>query len=227
MLNMAVGLHPSIMEMNCQLHWRLTMFFIDCDKGIIRSSQVRIIFQLFMSILEEKRMACEDSTDIYICSKELQQLTNMPHIHLTQLRDSILSMLVLSHSGRPINNPTENYKILLRRLFPQHLTSNEQQGRGQLPIQAVSPQRILWTMDSDLSILLIGYASDQPVEFRFILNLMLLYISDNRSTLCHPLNMEIACIRQSPLYQIFGISYIHRSQIRGILRDHVNPVTVD
>ena len=227
MLNMAVGLHPSIMEMNCQLHWRLTMFFIDCDKGIIRSSQVRIIFQLFLSILEEKQMACEDSKDIYICSKELQQLTNMPHIHLIQLRDSILSMLVLSHSGRPINNPTENYKILLRRLFPQHQTSNEQQGRGQLPIQAVSPQRILWTMDSQLSILLIGYASDQPVEFRFILNLMLLYISDNRATLCHPLNMEIACIRQSPLYQIFGISYIHRSQIRGILRDHVTPVTMD
>ena len=224
---MAVGLHQSIMEMNCQLHWRLTMFFIDCDKGIIRSSQVRIIFQLFFSIIEEKQMTCEDSKDIYICSKELQQLTNMPHIHLLQLRDKILSMLVLSHSGRTVSNPTENYKIMIRRLFPQQLTSSEQQGHSQLPIQAVSPQRILWTMNSNLSILLIGYASDQAVEFRYILNLLMLYISDHRTTLCHPLNMEIACIRQHPLYQIFGISYIHRSQLRGILRDHVNPIAVD
>ena len=172
-------------------------------------------------------MASQDSQDIYICNKDLQQLVGMPHIHLWQLRDKILGMLTFSNSGRPVNNPSDSHKIMSRRLFPQQPSSSGEQRHTQLPVQAVSPQRILWTMNRDLSSLLIGFVSDQPVEFRYILNLLMLYISDNRHRLCHPLNMEIACIRNDALYQIFGISYIHRSQLRGILRDHVNPIAVD
>ena len=203
------------------------MFLIDCDKGIIRTSTVRIIFQLFFSIIEEKQMASQDSQDIYICNKDLQQLVGMPHIHLSQLRNKILGMLRLSNSGRAVNNPTDSYKIMLRRLFPQQPSSNGEQRNNQIPVQPVQPQRILWTMSRDLSSLLIGFVSETPVEFRYILNLLMLYISDNRARLCHYLNMEIACIRHDALYSIFGVSYIHRSQVRGILRDHVNPIAVD
>ena len=172
-------------------------------------------------------MACQDSQDIYICNKELQQLVGMPHIHLWQLRDKIMGMLILSNSGRAVNNATDSYKIMIRRLFPQQPSPSGEQRHTLLPVQPVSPQRILWTMNGDLSSLLIGFVSVQPVEFRYILNLLMLYISDNRHRLCHPLNLEIACIRNDALYQIFGVSFIHRSQLRGILRDHVNPIAVD
>ena len=148
------------------------MFLIDCDRGIIRTSTVRIIFQLLFSIIEEKQMASHDSQDIYICNKDLQQLVGMPHIHLSQLRNKILGMLRLSNSGRVVNNPTDSYKIMIRRLFPQQPSSSGEQRNNQIPVQPVQPQRILWTMSRDLSSLLIGFVSETPVEFRSGLSTM-------------------------------------------------------
>ena len=203
------------------------MFLLDCGKTPIRWSQVRLIFQLLLSIIEERQLACPDSTDIFICDKELSQLVNMPHIHLSQLKGKILSMLTLSHTGRSVSNPTDSYKHMVRRLYPQQLSPRDDQRQPVPPVQPVSPQRILWTMEGPLSSLLIGFISVQPVEFRYILNLVMLYISEHRHRLCHPLNLEIACIKDDALFQIFGVSFIHRSQLRGILRDHVTPIEVD
>lgn len=224
---MSAGLGEMIMNRNCELHWRLTMFLVDCGKNIIRRSQVRIIFQLFLSIIEERQLACPDSQDIFLCDKQLQQLVEMPHIHLSQLRDKIMSMLTLSNTGRAVSNPTDTYKIMIHRIFPQQLSPRDDTRQPLPPVQPVIPQRILWTMEENLSTLLIGFISAQPVEFRYILNLVMLYISDNRHRLTHPLNLEIACIRDDPLFNIFGVSYFHRSQLRGILRDHVTPIVVE
>ena len=82
-------------------------------------------------------------------------------------------------------------------------------------------------MDADLSLFLIGFVSPQPIEFNFILTLVTQYISNNRERLLHPKNTEIACIRHDGLYNIFHCSYIHKSQVKGILRDHISPVVVD
>ena len=82
-------------------------------------------------------------------------------------------------------------------------------------------------MHQNLSTLLIGYVSDVPVEFNEIVTLLNRYISRNRSRLLHPMNLSVACIRLDPLYAIFRVSFIHHSQVRGYLRDHVNPVSVN
>ena len=224
---MSAGMGDTVMNMNCELHWRLTMYLLDCGKTPIRWSQVRLIFQLLLSIIDERNLACPDSTDIYICDKELSQLVHMPHIHLCQLKGKILSLLTLSHSGRSVANPTDSYKHMVRRLYPQQLSTRVDQSQTTPPVEPVPPQRILWTMEAPLSSLLIGFVSVQPVEFRYILNLVMLYISDHRQTFCHPMNLEIAYIKDDELYQIFNTSFIHKSQLRGILRDHVTPVEVD
>ena len=188
---------------------------------------MRIIFQLFLSIIEERRLACLDSQDIILCDKQLEQLVGMSHIHLTQLRDKVISMLTVSNLGRPVLNPTDSYKILIHRIFPQQLPPRDDTQNSLPPVQAVIPQRIRWIMEGNLSSLLIGFISTQPVEFHYILSLMTVYISDNRNRLMHPKNLEITCIRNDELYNIFGVSYIHKSQLRGLVRDHVSPVVVE
>ena len=82
-------------------------------------------------------------------------------------------------------------------------------------------------MEEDLSTLLIGFISTQPVEFNYILTRLTSYISINRARLLHPKNLAVACIRLDALYNIFRVSYIHNSQMRGLLRDHVSPVVVE
>ena len=193
---------------------------VDCGKNIIRRSQVRIIFQLFLSIIEERNLACPDSQDIIICDKQLEQLVGMPHLHLTQLREKIMSMLTLTDMGRSVLNPTDTYKSIINRIFPQQL-------RLIRPVLPVSPQRVKWIMEENLSILLIGFASPQPLEFDYILSLVTGYISANRNRLLHPQNLEIACIRNDPLFNIFGTSFFHKSQLRGLVRDHVSPTVVE
>ena len=217
---MSLDMGEMIMARNCELHWKITMYLVDCGKNIIRRSQVRIIFQLFLSIIEERSLASPDSQDIIICDKQLEQLVGMPHLHLTQLREKIMSMLTLTDMGRSVLNPTDTYKSIINRIFPQQL-------RLIRPVLPVSPQRVKWIMEENLSILLIGFASPQPLEFDYILSLVTGYISANRNRLLHPQNLEIACIRNDPLFNIFGTSFFHKSQLRGLVRDHVSPTVVE
>ena len=198
------------------------MFFLDTGRSIIKRSQVRIVFQHLFTIIEERQLASQDSADIFICDTDFKQLLHMPHIHLSQFRVKIMAMLRLNKTGRRVTNATDTYKNMVGRIFPP-----QQPIGNDLRRAYISPQRILWTMAAPLNSLMVGFVSTQPVEFRFILQLVMLYIAENRSRLCHPLNSEIACIREDELFPIFQVSFIHCSQLRGLVRDHVNPVEVD
>ena len=226
---MSLGLAEVIMSKNCILDWKISMFLVDCGKSVIRRSQVRIVFQLFLTIIEERGLAALDSQDIILSDMQMEKLTGMPHLHLYQLRDCVMSLLTISETGRRVLNPTDSYKIMIHRIFPQYLPPRDDTESAAPPVQAVSPlqSQIKWIMEEDLSTLLIGFVSTQPVEFNFILTLLTSYISTNRARLLHPKNLAVACIRLDGLYNIFRVSYIHNSQLRGYLRDHVNPVAVD
>ena len=206
------------MEKDCILDWKLTLFLVDCGKNIIRESQVRIIFQLFLSIVEDRGLACQDSQDIIICDSIMEKFVNMPHCHILQLRDCVLALLSIKETGHRVRNPTDDYKGMVRRIFPVFPAA---------PITASpAPSQVRWVMDENLSLFLVGFISTQPVEFNFILTLITSYISNNRDRLLHPKNMEIAMVRMDGLYNIFGCSYIHKSQMRGLLRDHISPVDI-
>ena len=82
---MSLGLGEWLMEKDCILDWKLTLFLVDCGKNIIRESQVRIIFQLFLSIVEDRGLACQDSQDIIVCDSLMEKFVNMPHCHILQL----------------------------------------------------------------------------------------------------------------------------------------------
>ena len=211
----------------CDLNWKLSMFFVETGKGIIRRTQLRLIFQLIFTIIEERALTALDSTDIIISDLPMKKLTGMPHLHLHQMRQCVLNLITISDEGRCISNPTDSFKVMIRRIFPQQLPTSE--GENAAPIQAVSPMQneVKWTMTASLSIILIGFVSTEPVEFNAILNFLNNYISRNRSRLLHPQNLAVACIRLDPLYTIFNVSYVHYSQLRGYLRDHVNPVAMN
>ena len=222
-----MGNAEDIMSRYCDLDWKLSTFFVDCGKGLMRSSQVRIIFQLLFSIIEERGLLALDSTDIILSDLPMKKLTNMPHLHLHQLRGCILSLLTISDEGRRSQNQTDSFKAMVARLFPRHPLTREVEGSP--PIQEVNPleSEVKWIMHEDLSLLLLGFVSTVPVEFNAIVTLMNKYISTHRARLLHPMNLSVACIRLDSLYDIFRVSYVHHSLLRGYLRDHVNPVSVE
>ena len=215
-----------IMRRNCALHWKVSKFLVNCGKGLIRRSQVYTIFQFLLSIIEERHLASPDSQDIILCDMEMATLVGMPHLHLTQLKDAVLSMLVLKEPGQPISNPTDSYKNLLDRMFPQQPPPAPTIQHHLPEVQVVIQDTIRWKLDRDLSILLLGFESTEPVEFQFILDLFTRYISNKRDRLVHPKNLEIAYVRNDPLYAILGVSYIHRSQMRKLITDHVSPIFI-
>ena len=230
---MSLGIGEDIMARECLLDWKLTMFFVECGKNIIRQTHVRIVFNLFLAIVEERNLASPDSQDILICDILMEKFIDMPHCHLTQLRDCIMKYLTFTDSpSRRVQNPTDDYKVMTNRLYPPSPPGTNTGGTalpGQVAQQEpyVSLTQVLWVMNPDLSLFLIGFVSSQPVAYDFILTLVTQYISNNRQRLLHPKNMDIAYIRHDGLYNIFHCSYIHRSQVRGILRDHVSPVVED
>ena len=206
------------------------MFFMQCGKNRIRQTHVRIIFNLVLDIVEERNLASPDSQDIIVCDILMETFLDMPHCHLTQLRDCIMEYLTFTDSpSRRVQNPTDDYKVMSTRLYPPPCPGIN---TGSMPPPAQVAQngpyvrlpQMLWIMDPDLSIFLIGFTSSQPVAYDFILTLVTQYVYNNRQRLVHVKNREIAYIRHDGLFHIFHCSYIHRSQLRGILRDHVSPV---
>ena len=227
---MSLGLGEDILARECQLGWKLTVFLMQCGKPRIRQTHVRILFNLVMTIVEERNLACADSEGIIVCDILMQAFLDMPHCHLTQLRDSIMEYVTLTNSpSRPVQNPTDDYKSMANRLFP---TPSPGINTGSMPPPASVAQtgpyvrlpRMLWIMDPDLSNFLIGFTSSQPVAYEFIIMLITQYVYNNRYRLIDVKNREVTYIRNDGLFRIFHCSYIHRSQLRGILRDHVTPV---
>ena len=222
-----MGNAEDTMSRYCDLDWKLSTFLMDCGKGMMKSSQVRIIFQLVFSIIEERGLMALDSTDIIVSDLPMKRLTGMPHLHLYQLRGCIMSLLTISDEGRRSQNQTDSFKDMVGRLFPRHPVTREVEGAT--PIQEVNPLEsgVKWIMQEDLSLLLLGFVSTVPVEFNAIVTLLNKYISTHKARLLHPMNLSVACIRLDSLYDIFRVSYVHHSQLRGYLRDHVDPVSVD
>ena len=223
---MALEFAEALMAKNCDLSDRMTTFLSDCGRGVVKKSQVRLIFTFVFDIINERGLTALDSTDIILCDYPMRRLTNMPHLHLHQLRECILGQLTISTEGRRVANPTDSFKVMLTRIFPPQPPARDAQDGP--PIQEVAPLQsdIKWIMHQNLSNILIGYVSDVPVEFNEILTLLNRYISRNRARLLHPMNLAVACIRLDPLYTIFRVSFMHHSQLRGYLRDHVDPVSV-
>ena len=224
---MALEYAEILMSKNCDLGYKMTTFLSECGRGEIKKSQVRLIFQFVFGIIEERGLTALDSTDIILCDWPMRRLTGMPHLHVHQLRECILGQLTISDEGRREADPTDSFKLMMTRVFPPQPPVRD--AENEPPIQEVAPlqSEIKWIMQEELSILLIGYVSDVPMEFNEILTLLNKYISRNRSRLLHPLNLAVACIRLDPLYTIFKVSFIHHSQLRGYLRDHVDPVSTD
>ena len=87
------------MSRNCELSWELSMFLVNCGKNLLRTSQVRVVFQLMLAIIAERNLASPDSTDIIICDDLMRGLVVMPHLHLIQLRQIVMSQLTLTDMG--------------------------------------------------------------------------------------------------------------------------------
>ena len=216
-----------LMSKNCDLSARLTTFLYECNRGVVYRSQVRLVFQFVFDIINERGLFAMDSYDIILCDWPLRRLCDMPHVHLHQLRQCILGQLTISTEGRRMANPTDSFKLLMSRIFPPQQPPRN--AGPQPPVQEVHPLQsgIRWKMQPALSTLLVGYVYDSPMEFNQIVTLLNSYINRNRARLLHPMNLTIACIRLDPLYAIFNVSFVHFSQVRGYLRDHVDPVQMD
>ena len=227
---MSLGLEEDILARECRLDWKMTVLLMQCGKNRIRQTTVRILINIVLDIVEERNLASEDSEDIVVCDPLWESFLDMPHCHLTQLRDSIMGHLTFmeSPSGEG-QNTTDDHKGMSTSLYP---TPSPGISTGRMPPPAqvarcgpyVRLPQMLWVMDQDLSIHLIGFISNQPVAYDFILTLLHQHVYNNRHRLVHVKNREIAYIRNDGLFHIFHCSYIHKSQLRGILRDHVSPV---
>ena len=123
---MSLGISEMILNKTCELHWDLSLYLVENGKQIIRDSQVRIVFQLVVSIIDQKDMMCPDSRDIVLSDTFLEKLTNKPWLHVTQVRDEILARMTISGVGRPLRNASDNYKHLVRRFFPSNPSRNEE-----------------------------------------------------------------------------------------------------
>ena len=93
---MSLGLEEDILARECRLDWRLTVFLMQCGKNRIRQTEVRTLINLVLDIVEEKHLVSEDSEDIVVCDFMMEAFLDMPHCHLTQLRDCIMGHLTFT-----------------------------------------------------------------------------------------------------------------------------------
>ena len=61
-------------------------------------------------------------------------------------------------------------------------------------------------------------------SYRQIVPLMALYFINNKAKLFDPRNGSLVCLKEDPLEKVFGVQYVHETQIRDHLKRQVKYV---
>jgi len=202
------------------------------------------ILTILKNIIRGEGMFDHANPSVILCSPELEQALNMRALHVTEIRDLVLSQIT--------RVPDQS----LRETFSQQL--NNCRGtpinisRTNLNLEAPratqpQPPRILRTANIStalftdknakftlkpkfLSVVQTVPGTDQTktvFTYEEVTLLLSKYILSRKDDIFDPRNIKLALVANDPIGDAFGVRAFHRCQVNNLLRSQLIPVNLD
>ena len=200
------------------------------DKSQVRKSVFTLaeVLTVLKNVIRGEGQFDEKNPAIIMCSAELEEAINMKALHVTEIRDLVLSHLIkiqdedflqkyaASQGGAPhVVNMAVNS---VQRIKHSAIIST----------QVVTDKKAKFTLKPKfLQVIrsVPGVSQDKTVfTYEEITRLLSTYILSNKEKFFDTRNIKLAIVKDDPLGEAFNVNAFHRCQVIALLRGQILPV---
>ena len=188
--------------------------FLFNKTGVERSYYTLIeIFIILKKIIREEKLFDQTNPSIVMCSPELEEAINVKALHVTQIRNYVLSQLTPTQITVPNIFQVINEGIDVRNdAHPTAFTNS-------IKTHFVNNSKCL-LKPSFLNVLRSVHGCDQTktiFTYQEVLSLFSLYILSRKDEIFDHRNIELALVENDPIGGVFGVKVFHRCQVNKLL----------
>ena len=195
------------------------------------------ILTILKNIIKGEGMFDHANPSVIICSPELERALNMKALHVTEIRDLVLSQItkVPDQSLRKTTNISRtNLNFKVKRESNQQ---TQQQHSSRITRTANISTAIFTDKKAKFTLkpkflkvvrLVPGINNTQTVfSYEEVTLLLSKYILARKKEIFDPRNIKLALVGNDPLGDAFGVKAFHRCQVNNLLRSQLIPVNSD
>ena len=188
--------------------------FLFNKTGVERSYYTLIeIFIILKKIIREEKLFDQTNPSIVMCSPELEEAINVKALHVTQIRNYVLSQLTPTQITVPNIFQATNEGIDARNdVHPTPVTHS-------LNTHLMNDSKFL-LKPRFLNVLRSVHGCDQTktiFTYQEVLSLFSLYILSRKDEIFDHRNIELALVENDPIGGVFGVKVFHRCQVNKLL----------
>lgn len=170
------------------------------------------VLSAMRSLISNERLYDPNNTTVIICSLELEAALGMKSLHVTEVRDVVLTQMEVLYPGLLASipdNPADNNRALAQ----QH-GRFDVNGRFYVKPHFLRVLRMVNEVDK----------SQQVFSYKEVTSYLSQYILDNKDRFFDDRNIKIAHVENDPLGIAFNVKAFHRTQVTTLLRNQLIPV---
>jgi hypothetical protein len=188
--------------------------FLFNKTGVDRSYYTLVeILNILKKIMREENLFDQSNFSIVMCSPELEEAINAKALHVTQIRDYVLSQLKSTQITVPNIFQVINGGIYARNdVHPTPFTHS-------INTRFMKDSKCL-LKPRFLNVLRSVHGCDQTktiFTYQEVLSLFSLYILSRKDEIFDHRNIELALVENDPIGGVFGVKVFHRCQVNKLL----------
>jgi hypothetical protein len=231
----------------------LRRFIYDIKKSIKIYYQLNEVITLVREIIRDNCLYDKTNTAVIVCDSELEKVFNTNGMHVSELKGKILEQLILvteplqgrlraawqryaaeQAAGAPApagadpdpepdnrNETATTSRIEYKRVETVYKYNT-------IPSAVYTDEHARFLISQGLTEVLCTLPefdrTKHTFSYRQIVPLVALYFINNKAKLFDPRNGSLACLKEDPLGKVFGVQYVHETQIRDHLKRQVKYV---
>eukprot|EP00092_Neocalanus_flemingeri_P016377 GFUD01017726.1.p1 GENE.GFUD01017726.1~~GFUD01017726.1.p1 ORF type:complete len:350 (+),score=74.25 GFUD01017726.1:187-1236(+) len=193
------------------------------------------ILTILKDVIRGEGLFDEANPSVILCSEELEEALNMKALHVTEIRDLVLSQVTKvpdqtrEKSTQSINNFKSNNiqvstesdnQVLQNPVHPK--MKNCQQRNANISTVVVSDQLAKFTLKPKFLKVVQTVPGMDPKQTSFsyeeITSLLSKYILSRKDQIFDKRNLKLALVGKDPLGEAFGVKAFHRCQVNILIR---------
>lgn len=209
---------PRKFKSDAKLHPFLAMKTPDMIKANIFEYTLFTVLSAMRSLISTERLYDANNTTVIICSLELEKALGMKSLHVTEVRDVVLTQMEVLQPELLASLPESHPAETVRNNAP---VGGQQQPAGKFDVNGrfyVKPHflRVLRTVQGiDKSQILFSYKE--------VTSYLSQYILDHKDRFFDDRNIKIAHVENDLLGVAFNVKAFHRTQVTTLLRNQLIP----
>ena len=168
------------------------------------------------NIIRKEEMFDQANPSIILCSTGLERALDMKALHVTEIRDLVLSQITKA-PDQTLGESSIRQIGIIRTANISTTTYTNKYAKFTLKPKFLKVLQLVP-----------GTNPKQTVfSYEEITNLLLKYIISRKNEIFDPRNIKLALVADDPIGEAFGVKGFHRCQVNNLLRSQLIPVNPD